>query len=362
MPRKTIKVEIPIKSPTKMEILVDAILAEHTAQGIGSPLASLDMAGLATLIATEKAKRLEGQNYHSAAQAATQLANAALGIAEEQNVNTEGTIYYYLARFRDILLVKYENSEESISKFGYNVVIDKVNGRKTIRVDIPIKKPYEIEHLCDILIARDTELGIDSPLDDTEVADLVAKLSTEKSQRIVAKKAHDSGQSAIEEADRALGVNPEQNAKTSGTILNTVTRARDLLLIEYQNLEEQLSIWGFNVVIGQAHMPGYTETITREFTINAASQYFFPIETPAPDTIIRVSNTGAPAITANLAISETDDPESWVIVSIPANVTREFLMSDLEIGDYTTAHFLRLANPDPALDAQCSVGIITQSA
>ena len=55
--------------------------------------------------------------------------------------------------------------------------------------------------------------------------------------------------------DKILGVAKGQNVETEGTALNLLVQVRDQLLIKNRGLEENLTLWGFSVVIGTAKAP-----------------------------------------------------------------------------------------------------------
>jgi hypothetical protein len=59
----------------------------------------------------------------------------------------------------------------------------------------------------------------------------------------------------MNEAKTLYGTAEGQTINTLGTLYNMVGTIRDILLITYKDNEEELSKWGFNVVIGQAKSP-----------------------------------------------------------------------------------------------------------
>jgi hypothetical protein len=62
---------------------------------------------------------------HSKGEAETQEVYQFIGIYKKQTIRTKGTLYNFIGLFRTELLIVYQGNEEEISKFGYNVVIEK---------------------------------------------------------------------------------------------------------------------------------------------------------------------------------------------------------------------------------------------
>ncbi|MBP7497704.1 MAG: hypothetical protein KA792_08590 [Bacteroidales bacterium] len=343
MTKITIKVPIPINSPMEMEILCDAINTKNTEMGVLSPVKNFITQEFNDLLSLEKLKRTQARQFHAAAQGYTEEADNALGIGLQQNVYTIGTIYNLLTKFRDILLIKYINNEEKISDFGFNVTMERKRGKVTVKVDIPIRKPDTISKLCNDLIAKHTDMGQDSPLAQDDIDALSTQLGIENSKRTLARRTHNQAQSATNDADVALGSAKGQSNKTVNTLYYTVNLVKKTLLIHYRGYEEHLSEWGFNVVIGQAHMPGYRYQENFNINLNAAVTYYLPVTNLNGKTNIQINNKGQAPIEAVLVPSQQDDPSGIWPVIIGGQIA-EFLLSNQELGHFTTANFLRLRN------------------
>ena len=135
--KKTIRVEIPISSPDESNKLSEYIATKIKELGDKSPIDKETANLLTELAKKQREKRNESNKLHAQAQAATQDADIALGIADGQNVNTPDTMYNVITLIRDILLVKYRGREEMLSEFGFNVVVGSAKS--------PTKKADEAE-------------------------------------------------------------------------------------------------------------------------------------------------------------------------------------------------------------------------
>lgn len=263
MPRRNVRVDIPISSPADMITLVDDILERHLELGAGSPLndPELDMAGLDAQNIIHTDKRKEGNDLHGEGEPLIQAANTALGTAAGQTSDTEGTVYNLTGRVRDRLLFVHDGEEEELTPFGFNVVIDKSRGKKTVSVEIPISSPKEMIELVDKILEKHTDLGPGSPLNipELDMAGLQVQHDLHKDKRKEGNKKHGLAEPAIQKADKALGTEEGQTSKTKGTVYNITTRVRDRLLFVHEGEEEELTTYGFNIVISMTPLPGEEE-------------------------------------------------------------------------------------------------------
>jgi len=123
MPKRNVKVEIPLSSPNKMISMNELIIERHEELGDDSPLKEMDMDDVKNKVQQAKELRRQAQKKHAEAEALNQKARVILGIDVGQDSSTEGTIYYLDTRIRNLLLFKYPGGEEELSTFGMNVVI-----------------------------------------------------------------------------------------------------------------------------------------------------------------------------------------------------------------------------------------------
>lgn len=267
MAKRNVRVDIPIGSPDNMETLTNATLARHTVLGGASPLTGeVDMAGLASKHSITVTKRAQSNAEQGAAEADMLEANTAMGTAPGQSIDTVGTVYNLTGLVRDRLLFVHVDLEEELSKYGFNVVISDAGGIKNVSVEIPIDSVPKMEKLVAAIIARHTALGVASPLaGQVDMAMLAAKILTAKNKRTSSQLKHGTAQATMEAADKALGIEQGQTSKTTGTVYNLITRVRDRLLFVHAGEEEQLSTYGFNVVISE----GGTGTVPPTGTFTA---------------------------------------------------------------------------------------------
>lgn len=295
MPRKNVRVDIPIKSPLKMLTLCDAIITQHNVLGPASPLNDplIDMALFESKYDEFKSNHDLAGDKDGLSQATTQEADIALGIDEGQDSNTEGTIYFIMTAIIDRLLLFYKGKEEQLSTFGLNVVMDKVRGRVTVRVDLPITEPEKMINIVDDVIQRHNDLAPNSPLDvpETDMAALAVLQATHIAKRKEAKKLDGESQAFMDEARIALGTGKDQTARTKETVYYIITSIRDKLLAVHRNHEEQLSNYGFNVVISMTALPGEEEPDTYTGAVNSEDTAGI-VDGMADGTNLILRNTG----------------------------------------------------------------------
>ena len=295
MPRRNVRVDIPIGSPSAMITLVDNILERHEELGAGSALndPEVDMAGLEAQNDIHKAKRKEGNDLHGEGELLIQAADTALGVEEGQTRDTEGTVYNLTGRARDRLLFVHDDEEEELTTYGFNVVIDKVRGKKTVSVEIPINSPDAMIELVEKLLERHDELGAESPLDipELDMAGLQTQHDLHKAKRKEGNKKHGLAEPAIQKADKALGTEEGQTAKTKGTVYNITTRVRDRLLFVHEGEEEEATTYGFNVVISMTPLPGEEEPEVITGGVNA-TETVGVTDTITNESALTLRNTG----------------------------------------------------------------------
>lgn len=123
MPKRNVKVGLPLSSPNKLLSLNELIIKRHEELGDDSPLKQLDMDDVKNKVQQASELRSQAQQKHAEAEALNQKARVILGIEVGQDSTTEGTIYYLDTRIRKLLLFMYPGVEEELTTFGFNVVI-----------------------------------------------------------------------------------------------------------------------------------------------------------------------------------------------------------------------------------------------
>lgn len=258
MARKTIRIDIPIGKPDETVKLCEGITEKHTALGAGSPLtAFFDMALFAAKTSDVKTKRKKAKESDALSQSQFNQCTVKCGIAKGQNKQTTGTLYVMVCSIRDFLLLKFRETPEQLSQWGFNVVITQTGGRRNVAVEIPIDTPENLLTLCDAISAKHILDGATSILDDSEVdmtiyttmlGEANTFLNTSETQNEIS-------QSTFEQALVIMGYGEGQTAETPGTLYNFITGIRDRLLNKHAGTEEMLSEYGYKVVIGTSNLP-----------------------------------------------------------------------------------------------------------
>ena len=255
MSRKTVRVEIHKGEPDETIKLGKAINKQHTALGVGSPLTgNFDMPAFNGLINDSDTLRTEATKKEEQAQKKYNQAEVICGIAKGQNKQSKDTLYVWVLSIRDFLLIKYRSTPESLSEYGFNVVISQTGGRRNVSVEIPLKSPEALLKLCDDIFQQHTDDGVSSVLlnGPVDMVEFDAKRTEAKTLIGEHDDLMDSKQSKNNQALNILGYGEGQTSLTEGTVYFFHCAIRDFLLNKYEGTEEQLSEWGFDVVIGAA--------------------------------------------------------------------------------------------------------------
>ncbi len=258
MALKDVKITLPVNQPDDTLKLGNSIVKKHTLLDTDSPLNGLfNITDFDTALQNITGLRQQAAAANATRQSHYNMAANKCGIGAGQNKQTKDTIYWYVLKIRDFLLVKYRGTEEQLSAWGYNVVISENAGRKTVRVEIPTNSPTTLTALAYNIDQHHQALGGSSPIPTAEISmtafgtlitDTLALLQTWEENT-------EAAQSLNNQALNLLGYAEGQNSTTPGTVYYTICAIRDRLLSVYQDTEEQLSEWGFKVVIS-SHKPG----------------------------------------------------------------------------------------------------------
>ena len=120
--------------------------------------------------------------------------------------------------------------------------------KKDVRIDMKVGKPDAFVSGAKILHTKDTTLGDGSPL-RTIRGDFGDKLTQAEGLRARSKELRAESEAVMQQANAILGFDVGQTSETPGTLYYYMTLFRDQLLVSYRGNEEQLSTWGFDVVI-----------------------------------------------------------------------------------------------------------------
>lgn len=130
--------------------------------------------------------------------------------------------------------------------------------RRTVRVDVPTKKPEDFSKLLNDIKKQHTLLGDDSPLKDDPDIDMttfIANLTQADGLRSESESLRNQSENKMQQARTLYGTSTGQSINTPGTLLFACDTIKRALLKKYKGNEEMLSTFGFNVVVGQASSP-----------------------------------------------------------------------------------------------------------
>ena len=126
MARKTIRVAIPHGRPDNFSKLLNKIKTEHARLAKDCPLKSdpdVDMVTFTSKLAAADKLRTLSENLRQQSEDAMQQARSIYGTAKGQNINTPGTLLYDCDMIKKSLLKKYKGNEETLSTYGFDVII-----------------------------------------------------------------------------------------------------------------------------------------------------------------------------------------------------------------------------------------------
>lgn len=258
MARVTIRVDLPIGNLENTFALAQKIIDKHTALGVGSPLTGqLDMAIMASLLSSAQAARTPALQSDNEKQAWHHEALMQIGIGKGQTVHTKGTILYHVTSARDHLLTRHKGLEENLSLWGYDVAITQSAGRRNVRVTLPDSSPSGMTDLARDIINKHTTDGVGSPLamPFVNMTEMNALYISATGLRDNAATEDQDKQAGNAQARSYCGYAPGQTVDTPSTLLWYITKVRDLLLNLHDGNEEQLSLWGYQVIVGTAKLP-----------------------------------------------------------------------------------------------------------
>jgi hypothetical protein len=133
MARKTVTVKMHRRKPRKFLKLLTNITEHHTELGAASPLQNagfIDMTDFETK--RQQAQQLydEAVHHNIMAQSKMNEAYVMMGFAAGQTTYTEGTLYYDTVRIASFLKNHYKMREETLSQFGYDVIVGRSRSAK----------------------------------------------------------------------------------------------------------------------------------------------------------------------------------------------------------------------------------------
>ena len=222
--------------------LVVSILSKHNADGANSPLQHLPMAALQSKADAAGAKHAVMLQLKRDSELVTEKRNLLIGYdAASRGFNSkiEGTLLFYIASVRDVLIGTYRENPRKLGEWGFTV--DKQN-----KVVMP-RNADKMVALSELILQRHDSEGAGSVLSILPMAAFQEKATEVQGLQADALRLRRESEIPTEERNRLLGTAKGQSTKTAGTVLYMICSVRDTLLGRYRGLEQQLGDWGFTV-------------------------------------------------------------------------------------------------------------------
>ena len=129
--------------------------------------------------------------------------------------------------------------------------------KKNVKVNLPVKKPEDFILLGGKIFDRCTVMGIDCPINNVNMPTFETLLRDIESKRNQSKDLRAQSESLMQQATDQMGFGVGQSSETPDTLYHYITLIRDLLLVVYHGNEEELSRFGFDVVISASASPNH---------------------------------------------------------------------------------------------------------
>lgn len=259
MAKKNVRADIPVGNIDRTVKLGENISARHIALGAGSPLTGqVDMVVFDGLLGNIKAARGPAISDSREKEAWNEQALTVIGMAAGQNLQTKNTVYWHINKVQKFMVFKFKGNEEQASLWGFDVVVSETGGRRNVSFNVPYSSPEGLLELGANIISKHAADGagtiLTAPLFDmTAFEDAV---TTARRLRDDALAKDQASQANNELARNLCGYGEGQTSETPGTLYYMITQVRDLLLVAYDGNEEQLSTFGFNVVVSTSSSSG----------------------------------------------------------------------------------------------------------
>lgn len=321
MARKNVRVDIPIGNVDRTVKLGETTSARHTALGAGSPLTGqMDMAIFDALVANIKAARGPAISDARQKEAWNEQALTVIGIAAGQNLQSKKTVYWHINQVQKFMAFKFKGNEEQASLWGFNVVVSDVAGRRYVNFNVPYNSPEGLLDLGSAIISKHNTDGAGSiftaPLFD--MADFEAKVNQARTLRDDALAKDQTSQASYELARNLCGYGEGQSSETPETLYYLITQVRDLLLVAYDGNEEQLSTFGFNVVVSTSTSSGGGDTPEPPSGVSISGRATDSSANPLSDVDVRIySVNSGPGADDPVTVTDANGNFNFEFPSIP---------------------------------------------
>ena len=120
---------------------------------------------------------------------------------------------------------------------------------RTVRIRIS-RKLDDLARLVKKMFERHTELGNDSPLNGFDLESIPEEIAAAEAHLKKARDLHAEAEGETELANKIFGLAEGQTIKNpKGTLYHKAGKSRNQLKITHEGEEEQISKYGYNVVI-----------------------------------------------------------------------------------------------------------------
>ncbi len=286
MSKETLRIEIPIHRPDDFLRLCTSVSAKHDADPAASPLDPAMMATFAANLITAEGHRQTGLQQHNLGQSRLGASVRTLGFAKHQNSKTPGTLNNLLLQVRDSLDIANRQNPEATSEWGFDVQVNETGGRVTVKYVLPTNHDNFLD-LADSILAKHLADGPSSPLSGLDMATFDTLRQQARTERNEGKAAHALAESENGAAEVVMGRAEHQNSRSEGTLYYDLLLIRDSLKIAMQQNPEEMSTWGFNVVVGSAAV-GRKATANVDMTLTGSE----PGNPPLADVHVFEQTTG----------------------------------------------------------------------
>jgi len=120
-----------------------------------------------------------------------------------------------------------------------------------VRAELPIRTPNAVIKTAEDVYRQHISMGANSPLQSFDMVQFNEKLTNAKAHLEESKHLHAEGEVNTQDAYALIGIFRGQTVKTKGTLYNMLVLIRNQLLVAHHDEEEQISQYGFNVVVSR---------------------------------------------------------------------------------------------------------------
>lgn len=137
--------------------------------------------------------------------------------------------------------------------------------RRTTVIKLSPTSPDQFLTLCEAVVKRNNILGPASPLAGDDMVDMTlfaqrTELARQKRERAI--ELYAEAETLMAESRNLIGIGHAQTSLTTGTLYYLILKVKKLLQAMYTDTPEELSVWGFNVVMKLAKPGGRKKKVS----------------------------------------------------------------------------------------------------